>query len=212
MHATLEQFVQGLAHLGRVFPVVGGTGVVLVGRADVGAVFDTRHVGRVGAGEVGVLALFRVQLDQHPGVDHFGAQAVVFFLRAVTPDNTLGFAQGGDLANPLLQLLVLDVFGRGGDGGVGNALRHLTILQDVTDALFRVAGLGVLPAGQSRLWAPRARRVLLESIGTNPKELACDYATPHGCESSGRQARMMWMSRIVVNVVWHDHGRTRTYT
>jgi hypothetical protein len=177
VHAALEQTVQGLAHLGRVFPVVGGAGVVLVGGADVGAVFDARHVGRVGAGEVGVLALFRVQLDQHPGFDHLGAQAVVFFLRTVTPDDTVGLGEGGDLADPLLEFLVLDVGGRGGDGGFGNALRHLTILQDVTDALFHVAGLGVLPAGQSRLWASRARRVLLASIGTNPKELACDYAT-----------------------------------
>ena len=43
-HAAGEQAVQRLAHLGRFFPVVGRAGVILVLRADVGAVFDARDV------------------------------------------------------------------------------------------------------------------------------------------------------------------------
>ena len=49
-HAALEEAVQGLAHLGRVAPVVGRAGVGLVLGADEGAVFDPGHVGRIGEG------------------------------------------------------------------------------------------------------------------------------------------------------------------
>ena len=43
-HAAVKQRLQGLAHLGRVHPVVGGSRVFVVRRADVGAVFHPRHV------------------------------------------------------------------------------------------------------------------------------------------------------------------------
>ena len=68
--------------------------------------------------------------------------------------NALGFAQGGDFADPLLQLLVLDVCGGGCDGGFGNALRHLTILQDVTDVLLHTCRRGVYRLRNRVFWPP----------------------------------------------------------
>ena len=124
VHAAREQAAQRLAHLGRIFPVVGGAGVFLLGGADVGAIFDARDVGRIGAGEEGVRALRLVQLDQGAGVDHFVAQTIVFFLRAVAPDDAVRLGQGGDFGDPLLQASVTDIGRRGRSGQIGNALIH----------------------------------------------------------------------------------------
>src|SRR5256885_12043224 len=49
-HAAVEQRLQRGAHLVRGHPVVGRARIFLVGRADVGAVLDACHVGRVGPG------------------------------------------------------------------------------------------------------------------------------------------------------------------
>ncbi len=121
LHAALEQAIEGLAHLGGLFPVVGRAGVFLGGGADVGAVFDTRHIGRVGEGKEGVLALLFVELDQRASFDHFGAQAVIFFLRAISPVNTSRLGERGDFGDPFLQVFVFDVvrcIQRDGHGGV----------------------------------------------------------------------------------------------
>ena len=119
-HAALENALQRLAHLGRVFPVVGRAGVIFFCRTDVGAVFNARHVRWVRPGEVGVLALFRIELDEHAGVDHFSAQAVVFFLRTIGPDDAGGFGQLGNVGHPLFQAFVFDV----GGGVEGSGLVH----------------------------------------------------------------------------------------
>ena len=75
LHAALEQAVEGLAHLGGLFPVVGRAGVFLLLGADVGAVFNARHVGRVGESQERVLALLK--LDEGAGIDQLLAQAVI---------------------------------------------------------------------------------------------------------------------------------------
>ena len=66
LHAAGEQAVQRLAHLGRFFPVVGWAGVILVLRADVGAVFDARDVRGIGPGQVGILRFWSLSLISMP--------------------------------------------------------------------------------------------------------------------------------------------------
>ena len=91
-HAAVEQTVQGRAHFRRRRPVVGRAGVLLVDRADEGAVLDPADIGRVRAREIGVGPLFRIKADERPPFDHQVAQSVVFFLRAIAPDDLLRLA------------------------------------------------------------------------------------------------------------------------
>ncbi len=109
LHAALEQAIQGFAHLGRFFPVVGRAGVFLVCGADVGTVFDAGDVGRVGEGQVGVRALFRVQLDQGAGFNHFRTQTVILCLRTIGPVDAVGLGQRSNLGDPFFQAFVFDV-------------------------------------------------------------------------------------------------------
>ncbi len=99
-HGALEQAGERFLHLGRRFPVVGRAGVLLPVGADVGAVLDAGNVGGIGAGEVGIWALGRIELDEGAGLDHLCAKAVVLVLRAVTPDNLIGSGQGGHFGHP----------------------------------------------------------------------------------------------------------------
>ena len=111
-HAAVKQGVQGGAHLRGFHPVVGGACVFFFGRADVGAVFHTGHVRRVGASQEGVGALGRIKLFEGARRDQFGAKAIVFFLGSVAPVNVGGLAQGGHFGDPGDQLGVFDVNGR----------------------------------------------------------------------------------------------------
>ena len=111
LHAALEQAVQGFAHLGRFFPVIGRAGVFLLLGADVGAVFDAGNVGRIGESQVGVRAFLLVELDQGAGFNHFRAQAVVFFLRTIRPIDLVRLGQRCDFSDPLLEAFVFDVIG-----------------------------------------------------------------------------------------------------
>ena len=51
LHAAVEQAAQRGLHFVRRHPVIGGAGVLLLLRADEGAVFNPRHVGRIGKRE-----------------------------------------------------------------------------------------------------------------------------------------------------------------
>ena len=120
-HAAVEQAVQGLAHLVRVGPVIGRTRLLFRGRADEGTVFDTRHVARVGAGQVRVRALLRVQALHRARFDHLCAQAVVLFFGAVAPVDGVGLREGRDLGHPIDEFIVLDV---SWDVQCGDAAHH----------------------------------------------------------------------------------------
>ena len=48
LHATIEQTTKCRFHFRRCHPIVGGAGVFLFLRADERAVFNTRHIGRIG--------------------------------------------------------------------------------------------------------------------------------------------------------------------
>ena len=109
LHAALEQAIQGFTHLGRFFPVIGRAGVFLLGGANVGAVFDAGDVGRVGESQVGIRTLGFVELDQRAGLYHFGAQAVILFLRTVGPVNAVRLGQFGDFGDPFFEAFMFDV-------------------------------------------------------------------------------------------------------
>ncbi|KAF1054466.1 MAG: hypothetical protein GAK34_00760 [Delftia tsuruhatensis] len=110
-HAAVEQRLQRGAHLVRGHPVVGRACVFLVGRADVGAVLDARHIGRIGPGQVAAGALDGIELLEGAGIDELLAQLLVFLLRAIAPMDFGGLAQCGHLGHPGDQAAVLDIGG-----------------------------------------------------------------------------------------------------
>ena len=95
-----------VAHLARVAPVVRGAGVLLVRRADEGAVLDAGDVGGVGAGEVAVGAPLGVELDELALGDELLRQQVGLVLRAVAPDDLVGLGEAGDLVDPCAKRLI----------------------------------------------------------------------------------------------------------
>ena len=109
LHAAVEQRVERGAHLGRVHPVVGRAGVFLFRAADVGAVFDTGHVGRIGPGQIAARTLGRIQLLERACIHQLLAQAVVLFLAAVAPHHLLGFAQRSHFGHPGDEARMLDI-------------------------------------------------------------------------------------------------------
>ena len=102
-HATLELFLELCAHFGRWRPVVGWAGVFFLFRADEGAVFNARHIGRMGAGEIGIRAFLRIQSGEGTTLHHLFAQPVVFFLRTVAPANAIGLGYGSYFIHPIQQ-------------------------------------------------------------------------------------------------------------
>ncbi len=108
-HATIEQAMQGGAHFGRGHPIIGRAGVFLPGGTDESAVFDARHVRRVGASQIAVRTLVVVQSGHGAACHHLGAQAIVFSFGAVTPVDAVRLGQGRDFGDPVDQLLLLNV-------------------------------------------------------------------------------------------------------
>ena len=124
LHRALEEVVEGGAHLGRVAPVVGRAGVLLLLGADEGPVFDAGDVAGVGEGEVGVRALGFVEALEGAGVDQDLRQAVVLLGAAVAPVDGVGFGQGGDFVNPAEEFRV----GRSSSGAVVRSLIRLSLI------------------------------------------------------------------------------------
>ncbi|KAG0750975.1 hypothetical protein G6F24_014759 [Rhizopus arrhizus] len=108
-HGAVEQAVERVAHLGRVGPVVGRAGVFGPVRTDEGAVFHTRDVGRIRARQEGIGPLGGIQPAHRAGLDHLFAQAVIFLLRAVAPDDAIGLGQRDKTGHPVNQAAMLDV-------------------------------------------------------------------------------------------------------
>ena len=105
-HRAGEETAEYALHLGRVHPVVGGTGVSLVVRADVGAALDSRNVAGVGAGKEGVGAQLGIEADEGAAVDHLRGEALPLSVGAIAPDDLVGLRELRDLLDPLEQLLV----------------------------------------------------------------------------------------------------------
>ena len=132
LHAALEEAVQVLAHFRRVTPVVGRTGVDLLGRADEGAVLDPGHVAGVRVGPVAVGTLGVRQPGERAGVDELLAEPVVLVGRAVAPLDAVRCGQGRHFVDPGEEFRVLCWRHVGGicsfvrPVSVGSNARHVT--------------------------------------------------------------------------------------
>ena len=118
LHAALVQLGHARLHLARFDPVVGGAGIILVVRADEGAVLDARHVAGVGAAEIGTGTQLLVQLDHGAAGDHHLAQGIVFLLGTVADVDAGRTAQPRHLVDPRQQ------FGVHGGPARNTALGH----------------------------------------------------------------------------------------
>ena len=105
-HRTGEETAEDALHLDRVHPVVGGTGISLVVRADVGAALDARDIAGVGARKEGVGTQLGVEADEGAAVDHLRGEALPLSVGAIAPDDLVGLRELRDLFDPLEQLLV----------------------------------------------------------------------------------------------------------
>ena len=105
-HRAGEETAEDALHLGRVHPVVSGTGISLVVRADVGAALDARDVAGVGARKEGVGAQLGVEADEGAAVDHLLGEALPLSVGAIAPNDLVGLRELRDLFDPLEQLLV----------------------------------------------------------------------------------------------------------
>ena len=88
------------AHLGRVTPVVGRSGVDLLLGTDVGPVLDPGHVTGVGMGPVAVGSLGVGQLGERAALDQGLTQAVVLVGGTVAPLDAVGRRELGDPIDP----------------------------------------------------------------------------------------------------------------
>jgi len=78
LHTALVKAVHGLFQFVRVDPVIGRTGVVLALAGDIGAVFHTRHVRRVGAEQVTVGPFFERRSKPRVHKDFYHSVVLVF--------------------------------------------------------------------------------------------------------------------------------------
>ena len=79
-HAAAVKATQLLFHHGRVFPIVGWTGVIFQSAANEGPFFHPGHIARVGADKEAIGALLFIEANGGAGFDHQLTQALVFFL------------------------------------------------------------------------------------------------------------------------------------
>ena len=79
LHAAFVEGEHLVAQFVGIAPVVGRTGLGLVGGRDEGAIFDAGHVGRIGQREIRVGALVVGESLEGAGIDQLLADAVVLF-------------------------------------------------------------------------------------------------------------------------------------
>src|SRR4030065_1423979 len=123
------------------YPVVGRSGVVRWGGADVGAGLDPGDVARIGPEQEAVRPL--LQGDGGAVFDHEGHHAVILFLGAVAPMDPLWPAHGGGFRNPARKPFVLPGYRHGIISGFFRSQQEANPL----DAVSR--GLGERAAGPS---------------------------------------------------------------
>ena len=105
-HGAGEEVGEHLPHLGGIAPVVGGTGVLLVLRADEGAVLDPGHVARIRAGQEGARPLGLGEGLEGPRLHQLVAQTGVLLVRSVAPVDRIRGGQLGGFLHPAEQFCV----------------------------------------------------------------------------------------------------------
>ena len=140
LHAALVELAHDGLHLVGRHPVVGGTRVLLVDRADVGAVLDARHVGRVGRRVEGVRLDLRVELGEGPRRDQRPGQLRPLLVGPGAPVDPVGPGHGGDLVDEVEDALV----GRGCWIALGGARAVVSAVS----AVMRSASLSRIRGGR----------------------------------------------------------------
>ncbi len=105
-HGPGVEPLQLLFHLGRIFPIVGWAGLVFGLRADESSVFDPGHVRRIGPDQNAVRTLLLRETNGCAGQHHQSQHALVFLRGAVTPVNSIRFAELRRFFHPLCQTFV----------------------------------------------------------------------------------------------------------
>ena len=108
LHATGEQTAERRTHLLWRHPVIGRACVFFVLRTNISAVFYARYIRWVGVGQITVRALGRIEFFHRAGCDHLAAQTIIFFLRAIAPDDACRLRQRSDFCDPIDELLVFN--------------------------------------------------------------------------------------------------------
>ncbi len=103
-HAALEERLQLFTHLKRIFPIIRRARRFPGQRTDKRAVFDARHVGRVGPRVITTGPKLIVEFLKRATLHHLRAQRVVFLLRAVDPVNRRRLGEFRHLGDPLEQV------------------------------------------------------------------------------------------------------------
>ncbi len=119
-HGAAKQPFQLAAHGERVFPVIGGAGVLLAQRADKGAVLDARNIVWRRAGVEAAGPEFFVQSGEGAGVDELVSELPVLGVGAVDPMDAVGLRELRHLLHPADQVLVRGA-GTGWIGGCGGS-------------------------------------------------------------------------------------------
>ena len=154
-HAALVEAAHERLHLGRVHPVVGGPAVLLVDRADVGAVLDPRHVDRVGGGVERVRLDVRVELDERAGRDERLGQLGPLLVGAGAPVDAVRRGHRGDLVDEVEDALVGRRAARRRGGSVLGG-GHAWVLSRIRGTVGSLGSRGVVVGTRS----PSRRRAL----------------------------------------------------
>ena len=117
LHAAGVEPAHDVLHLVGVHPVVGGPAVLLVDRADVGAVLDARHVGGVGGCVEGVGLDLGVEPGERAGALESPGELLPLLVGAGAPVDVVGLGELGDLGDPGQDSLVGRRCRRVGGGG-----------------------------------------------------------------------------------------------
>jgi len=105
-HAAVVKAFHRFLQFIRIDPVVGGARFIPGLRRDIGAVFHTRHVGRIGSEQEAIWTLFPVQGRGQARIDHNSDHGIIFIPGAVAPVNFFRFTHFGHVIYPLDELLV----------------------------------------------------------------------------------------------------------
>ena len=90
LHASLVKIFHRFLQCIGSNPVIGGSGVNLIGIADIRAVLHTRHIRRIGTEQKTVFSL--LQLDRRTAFHHLRHQCVVFLFGTIAPIHFFGCA------------------------------------------------------------------------------------------------------------------------
>jgi len=92
-HRTVEFRRKRLLHFLRSHPVISRSGIAFGETANISSIFDTRHIRRMRTRQKRIRTLFRVEANECSGLHHFFAQAIIFSLRTVAPNDFVRFAK-----------------------------------------------------------------------------------------------------------------------